>query len=36
MKSSEDIQSGIYLDIMEKNDKNNYKTEKRYAKSKIF
>jgi hypothetical protein len=37
MKSSEDIQSGIYLDIMDKGEKSNYSTEGRYAsgKSKI-
>lgn len=36
MKSSEDIQSGIYLDIMDRNDKNSYSTEGRYSsKSKI-
>jgi hypothetical protein len=35
MKSSEDIQSGIYLDIMEKTEKKNYATESRYSRSKI-
>ena len=34
MKSSEDIQSGIYLDVMGRKDKGN-KTEVRYSKSKI-
>jgi ribosomal protein L20A (L18A) len=36
MKSSEDIQSGIYLDIMDRSMKKNYSTEGRYSmKSKI-
>lgn len=35
MKSSEDIQSGIYLDIMERAEKKNYATESRYSRSKI-
>lgn len=36
MNSSEDIQSGIYLDIMERNEKKKYSFEGRYStKSKI-
>ena len=35
MKSSEDIQSGIYLDVMGRREKGGFKTEGRYTKSKI-
>ncbi len=31
MKSSEDIQAGIYLDIMQKNEKKKYSTEGKYS-----
>jgi len=33
MKSSEDIQSGIYLDIMDHGEKSSYSTEGRYGSS---
>lgn len=36
MKTSDDIQSGIYLDIMDRGDKSNYSSESKYgSRSKI-